>query len=122
MTSNPPGPPLPPSQAPPPEPGKPIRWWAILLGIGTSVVLLSALNGIAGLFLPHADEDQALTTILVYLPIGIAVLSLLILVGGVLMTIFGDRGYGIGLLTGWALGLIVGAGVCVAVISTVQPT
>lgn len=99
----------------PPPPGRPIRTRSVLLGILTPVVLFSALNGIAALMVPQG-EDAAINAFFVYLPIGIVVLSVLTLVGGVLMIVLGDRGFGIGLLCGWALGVIVGGGVCLAVL------
>jgi hypothetical protein len=97
---------------PPPAPRRPIRWWTVILGALTPIVVFGAVNLFAGLFAADREDDVGPNVIFIYLPVALAMLSLLTLVAGILFIVKGDRGYGIGLLSGWALGLIVGAGVC----------
>lgn len=116
-----------PPAAPVSTPGRPIRGRSVVFGILTPVVPFLVLNVVAAVWAINETNDPNYNpgngdgwALFFTYTIAVAVISLLSVAGGVLVTFFGDRGYGIGLLCGWALGLVVGAGACLALVGAVQ--
>jgi hypothetical protein len=89
----------------------------VLAGVLASVAVYTLFDVIIALSLRSSSDQASAYGLFLYGPIGLAVLSLVSLVGGILMILKGDRGFGIGMLSGWALGVIVGAGVCFQIAS-----
>jgi len=105
---------------PPPPPGarprQPIRGSRVMAGIGIallghflsiSVLLTGALIG---------DADLAANAGLLVMLLGQAIVFIGCLVAGIILTVRQDGGAGVGLLIGWAIGVliapVVGFGVC----------
>lgn len=109
---------------PPPSPGgdRPIRGSRVTLGIG--LALLGHLVTVA-LAIPSFTSSDEHGLWLGAALIGQAVLFLVCLVLGIVLTVRGDRGIGIGLLIGWAVGIIVlpvvGFGACVVALRSMGP-
>jgi Ca2+/Na+ antiporter len=111
----------PPTPPPPPEP-RPIRGSKVGLGIGISiglhVLVIGAGIGFSALAVQSSDQ---LATALGLMLLGELLVFLAVIIWGVLQIVRGDRGLGVGLLIGWAVGVIVlpvvGFGVCVATLS-----
>lgn len=123
-----------PDWTPPPPPeqagnGKrPIRTGRVLAGIGIAIAghLLTILIGwIVSLFYqsPSGGNDTAVLNYLFVAGAGQVILAIAALTVGIILTVKGrDGGVGVGILIGWAIGLIitpvVGFGVCVLVINS----
>lgn len=112
---------VPPPPRPPGRPGRPIRGGRIAAGIGIALAahLATLVLLIVGLLL--GNEDLAAGPGLVALLIGQFVVFVAALVVGIVRTVQQDGGVGIGILIGWAVGLLVvpvaGFGLCVWAIS-----
>lgn len=104
------------TEPPPPTNPRPIRTGRVWAGIG--LALLGHLLAIAG-GLALTNIDVGLGTY----GIGLAVAEFLLLAAcvtvGILQLVRGDRGLGVGLLVGWAVGAVIFAGACVALIVVV---
>lgn len=117
----PPGYPQYPYQGPLPPNPRPIRGGRVALGIGAAVLahILSIALGLGvGAALSGGDQlSGALLTIL----IGQVLVFVACIALGIVLLVRGDRGIGLGLLIGWAVGVlvlpVVGFGVCVAALS-----
>ncbi|HZN19924.1 MAG TPA: hypothetical protein VFB84_17315 [Micromonosporaceae bacterium] len=111
--------------ATPPSGSPPIRSSRIAVGVGAAVAghLLTVVLGVAiGAALGNEDYDAVGTGLAVALG-GQVLLFVACLVASVLLVTRGDRGLGLGVIIGWAAGLmvtpVVGFGVC---IWALQPT
>jgi len=109
----------PPGQYPPGGPGKPNRFskGGIFGGIGAALVLLLLAAGLGVGLLSMATSWGALSTLATVLS---SVFGFLPLIAGIVLLAAGKtpgrRGLGLGLMIGWALWLVVGAGACVALL------
>ena len=109
---------------PPPQPRQPgqIRGGRVALGIGIASAAHIAVIAIGLILLFSFDDERALNGLVVGL-VGEVVVFIVCLTLGIvfLAKTNGDKGLGLGLLIGWAVGVIVfpviGFGVCVAVLS-----
>lgn len=110
--------------APPPPPGaRPILGRRVAVGIGLAMLAHLISIGAAVLAIVVAGQTSAGSTAWLVAPLGA---QLLVFVGcmvlGILGIVRGDGGVGLGLLVGWALGIIVlpviGFGICVAALSS----
>jgi hypothetical protein len=92
-----------------PATGRPIRAWRVIAGFVLAVAAHLALTGSGVVLVDSYLDDRS--------PEGGGILGFLVLLAvqgvlvvccalpGLLMLLFGDRGFGIGLLAGWAAGL-----------------
>ena len=93
------------------QPQRPVRGGMVALGAG--IALFAQVLAIGVGILATGDAADAVRLVLILqIPVFIGVL-----VAGVLLIVKGDRGLGIGLFIGWAIGIValpvVGFGVCV---------
>jgi Ca2+/Na+ antiporter len=110
-----------PPTPPPPEP-RPIHGRKVGLGIaialGLHVLVIAVGIGFPALAVRPADQ---LGTALVIILLGELLVFLASMIWGLMQLVRGDRGLGVGLLIGWAVGVfvlpVVGFGVCVATLS-----
>lgn len=105
------------SPRPPRQPGE-IRSPRVWLGIGLAAVGHALTIGvILAAVAANRGQEMAALNGLVAGFVAQAVLFLVCLVAGILLIVRGDRGLGIGVVIGWAVGLlvapVVGSGVCV---------
>lgn len=112
---------------PPPPPGqRPIRGARIALGIGIALGahLLTIGLGV-GVGAIAAGSDPVTPAVITLFATQVLVF-LGCLVAGILLIVRSDRGLGIGLLIGWAVGVIVlpviGVGICIALFATINGT
>ena len=109
---------------PPPPPGgdRPIRGSRVALGIG--LALLGHLITVA-LAIPSFTTPDEYGLWLGAALTGQAVLFVACLVLGIVLIVRGDRGIGLGLLIGWAVGIIVlpviGFGACIVALRSTGP-
>src|SRR2546421_9136111 len=89
--------------------GRPVRAWRLVAGIVLAVVAHLGLTG-SGIALIRAllgggylEGDGILTFLVLLIVEGALVICCAL--PGLLMVLFGDRGFGIGLLIGWAIGV-----------------
>jgi hypothetical protein len=107
---------------PPRRPSEPIRGRRVAAGIGIALAAHAAtlLLLLAGLL--FRDEDFAVGPGLIALLVGQLAVFLGCLTVGIVRTVRQDGGVGVGLLIGWAIGLLVapvaGFGICVWAFST----
>jgi hypothetical protein len=118
VSETPPAPPLPPAPALPPQPQPPrfLGQFALLygLGLGTLVYAIGYGLAVAGSGGLNSDGSWALAWLAVELAI-----TVLVVVGGITLTVIGyTRAFGSGVLISLAMGLIVGNGVCIALLSS----
>jgi hypothetical protein len=95
---------------------RPIRWGRLALGLAVPVVVFAGFEGAVSALLLRQSEGAGLTTLVVWMPLGILLLSLLTAVGAVVAHRRGDRGLALGLLIGLAPGLVVGSAITLAVL------
>ena len=113
----------PPPRLPPPKPRSPIKGRRIVAGAAIALGghLLTVLLGLAGWGVAGTDELDV--TIMVGL-LSQLVLFLVCLIAGIVLAVRQDGGIGIGLLIGWAVGVlvvpVVGIGVCVAILTSLS--
>jgi hypothetical protein len=113
--------------SPPPPPGpRPVRGARVALGIGIALGahLLTIGLGVAVGALARASDQ--VTPALITLFVAQLLVFIGCLVAGILLIVRSDRGMGIGLLIGWALGVfvlpVIGVGLCIAYFATVNGT
>ena len=104
---------------PPPSGDRPIRGGKVAAGIGVAILGHLVTIGIAVLGI-LASAQASLAWLTVALAAQVALFAACLTVG-IVWIVKRDRGFGLGLLIGWAVGVIVlpvvGFGVCVALVN-----
>jgi hypothetical protein len=121
MTWTAPPPPLPPG------PQRPIRTGRVFAGIGVAFAaqVVAILIGLAVVLLGSrsANSENALIGLYLEIALQLAVFAACLTVG-IIWIVRKDRGFGLGLLIGWAVSVLVfpvaGIGICVAILSQAQ--
>jgi len=112
---------VPPPPPPPRGPSRPIRGRRIAAGIGIALAAHLATLLLLLIGLLFRNGDFAAGPGLIALLVGQALVFVGCLVMGIVLTVRQDGGVGVGLLIGWAVGLLVvpvaGFGLCVWAIS-----
>jgi hypothetical protein len=111
------GPPQPPPAQPPPVPPparRPIALARVAIGFG--IAIGAHLLTLVPILLGYADSDWGVTGALVFLGLQVLLFPTL-LVLGIVGTVRQDGGIGVGLMIGWAIGVLVSFGGCVALIN-----
>jgi hypothetical protein len=104
---------------PPPRPAQSIRGGRVGAGIG--IAMAAHVLTIAPIVLGALLDDEGIAVDIGFpvLLIGQAVVFFACLIVGIVLTVRQDGGYGVGLLIGWAVGLltvpVAGFGICVTV-------
>jgi hypothetical protein len=90
------------------------------VAIGVAIALAAHLLTLVPMLGVFADIVAAATSAFLFL-IAQVILFIVLLVVGIVRTVKQDGGIGVGLLIGWAVGLIVSFGGCVALLSVAPP-
>jgi hypothetical protein len=98
---------------------RPIEGRRVAIGVG--IALAAHLLTLLPMFGVFVDSGAAVTGAFLFL-IAQVILFVVLLVLGIVRTVKQDGGLGVGLLIGWAVGLIVSFGGCVALLSVAPPT
>lgn len=98
-----------------PPPGPPKKSWAGRIALGALITIGATLLGGLGVLLPSSSR-------LGLLGLGLLVPVLCLVIGIVLVCIEDTRPWGLGMIIGFFVMLIVGAGACVALIAGLNST
>jgi hypothetical protein len=102
--------------APPPPPRRPIEFKRVAIGFGIALAahLLTLVPILFGFTSP--DTGVGVTGAFIFLILQVLLFPTLITLG-VVFTVRQDGGIGVGLLIGWAIGVLVSFGGCIALLN-----
>jgi hypothetical protein len=100
--------------APPPPPRRPIRFKRVVIGFG--IALAAHLLTLVPVLFGFVDQDWGVTGAVVFLILQALLFPTLITLG-IVFTVRQDGGIGVGLLIGWAIGVLVSFGGCFALLN-----